>query len=486
MRSLADLARPVRLLALGALGLVVAALAATPSVGLGNVAAEKAVAARQPVPDAQPPATPPSGASIGDVLSIRPAHGTVVEIDAYYSSANAPVMPGMGPGGIRGPLPGSPVPLTAACPYPWYLTDRPYPTLLRVFNGFRTNRPAEDAPWLIPTVPDAIRPGVAPWISLPFRARMRRHLDNSAFAHCPNADRIFVVDEVIADYGGGPDPSWYRATPPLALAEWSELRDAALGYRLAYPSGATVEPLVEPDVLAAFKITMPDWPRASAFVRVHDGETYQDHLDPHSRPPLLAGAGLVPIHVRGHLDRPVPSPQMLGYKVERYDRVDTSTSSVSILINSQGRTYELGLRYSLGLDASQMLLNAFMALVESFEPDVLPGPTPTLPIRQALGPGPFISQEDAIERVRPRSREPLGLVEARLVSEAEARRTAGLCVATFRGHHDGVWIITNRPDPADPVPSTRWLVDATTGTEICGEPYQDAHQAPVPPTVVER
>ena len=93
----------------------------------------------------------------------------MVELDAYFSSANAPVLPGMGSGGAASP-PGSPVPLTAACPYPWYLTDRPFPTLLRVFNGFHGNRPSDGAPWLIPTVPEATQPGGPRWVQLPFHA----------------------------------------------------------------------------------------------------------------------------------------------------------------------------------------------------------------------------------------------------------------------------------------------------------------------------
>src|SRR5207248_2570700 len=121
------------------------------------------------------------GPSVKELLSNPPAPGEVVEVDAYFSGAGAPVLPGG-----WAPTPGS-----ATCPEfaNAALTDEPFQPILMVLNSAQANYLSTDDPWLIATVPEATRPNVRVLPQLPYHARLRGHLGDPAFAHCRFSER---------------------------------------------------------------------------------------------------------------------------------------------------------------------------------------------------------------------------------------------------------------------------------------------------------
>ena len=135
---------------------------------------------------------------VADVLRNPPAPGETVEVVAYFSGVGAPIFPGGPP----------PPPDQVVCPtfFSWSsaLTDRPFTAALLLLNGVQGNTLPDDAPWLVATTPEATRPGVRVVPQLPYHARLRGHLGDSAFAHCPHASRILVVEDVVTAYAEQP------------------------------------------------------------------------------------------------------------------------------------------------------------------------------------------------------------------------------------------------------------------------------------------
>ena len=162
----------------------------------------------------------------------------------------------------------------------------------------------------------------------------------------------------------------------------------------------------------------------------------------------------------------IDSQHLAGYQVDR--EASATERSVSVLFSGGGRTFELALRYPLGFDAPQPLLTAYSVIIETFRLDTPPGPTPTPPVKQALGAGPFLSKDEALMHVRERSGQDVTLLNAQLVSEAAARKSAEAC-DTFMSHPDGVWMFVVRGVFEEQTRTMRIYLDATTGEQLCGE-----------------
>ena len=60
------------------------------------------------------------------------------------------------------------------------------------------------------------------------------------------------------------------------------------------------------------------------------------------------------------------------------------------------------------------------------------------------------------------------LLNAQLVSEAEARKSADAC-NTFMSHPDGVWMLIVRGVFEEQTRTMRMYLDAMTGEQLCGE-----------------
>ncbi|MDI7278226.1 MAG: hypothetical protein QME94_19790, partial [Anaerolineae bacterium] len=405
------------------------------------------------------------GPGVADLLAAAPAPWERVEVDAYYSGAGALHLRG-------GPRPPSD---QVVCPDDWAaaLTDRPFPATLQLLNSVHSNALPADGAWLVAVTPEAATPGVRTVAQLPYHARLRGHLGDPAFVHCANAERIFVVEEVVKVYEdqppGGLQPAYPRRLPE-GYASWPRHLEPTLGYSLPYPPDWQAQRLDG----ATVSFSAPAPPGYALVVRVHEGEVRYDQYDPASLPPLLQGSSMGVFEQGWSFDEPVEGSQRLtGYTVEREGAPDER--SVSVLFAAHGRTYELSLRYPLGYAARQPLLTVLSAMVEGFRLDRLPPPSPTPPIRQELGPGPFLSVEEALERARRSQGVSLQLLHARLVSEAEARQVLGTgpC-ATFMGHPEGVWLLTVEGLLEGKARTMLLVLDAKTGQQLCGEEIDPA------------
>ena len=407
------------------------------------------------VPSPQPtPTLSIAGPSVADLMAHPPAAGQSVEIDAYFSGVAAPALPG-GPPPPEGQI---------ACPNAWEaaLTDRPFTPMLALLNGVCSNELPAGEPWLIAVTEEMLKPGVRARPDLPYHARLRGYLGDPRTADCQWAERIFVVQQVIAVY---PEKPPQPPALPAGRAAWPRRAIPAWGCSLPVPRGWRAEQLDD----VTFALTAPEWPRYPVVLRVHPGETHYDQYDPAQASPLLQGEGW------GVYEQGWASPAgeagdvqgLAGYRVDR--RPGTGERDVSVLFSAHGRTYELFLRYPTGYEAPQPLLSAYSAIVEGFRLDRPPEPSPTPPVHQALGAGPFITVEKALQGVQEaQEKESLQILSARLVSEAEAREVAGPC-ATFTGHPEGVWVLAVRGVFEGQLRTMRFFVDAATGSRLCGE-----------------
>ncbi len=403
----------------------------------------------------EPTAAPSDKQDVADLLRNPPSPGKSIEIDAYFSGTTTVPHPGGFP----------PPPDQVACPsfYGAALTDRPFLADLVVLNSIGGNPLPDDAPWLIAVTSDMLRPGVWQLPQLPYHARLRGHLGESVLAHCQHADRIFLVEQVVQVYEEKPAESLpYLRKPPDDYATWSRYHDANLGFGLSYPSDWHIDQLddVTWNLHATQRLDLP------LVVRVHSGETHLDQYDSTLMPPLLQGITSFGVYEQGGgFNRTIDSQHLDGYQVGHDDPTERS---VSVLFSGSGHTYELALRYPLGFDAPQPLLTAYSAIVESFRLDVRPGPSPTPPVKQVLGAGPFLSKDEALAHVHDSEGREVTLLEANLVPEAEARKSADAC-NTFETHPDGVWMLTVQGVFEEQIRMIRMYLDATTGEQLCGE-----------------
>ncbi len=411
-----------------------------------------------------PSAATTHGRDIADLLANPPAPGQEVELDAYFS-------PGWPfPGGPWAPLPDQ-----VWCPTnsTWQvaLTDRPFREALLYLNGAMGNSLPEDAAWLAAATPEGTEPGKTSWPDLPYHARLRGHLGDPAFSQCSNADRIFVVEEVVETYEQkAPEEIASSALQlPESFSGWTEYHDAALGYSLPQPDGwaVTAQTSPEPGIASALTLRSLQWPDYPVQVRVHLGETWYDQYEPASIPPLLQADGFGVYGQGGAFGRPLTAQPLDGFVAER--KASPGEQGVSALFSGNGYTYELSLRFPLGFEASQELLTTYTAIVESFQLDVQPGPTPTSPVKQSLGPGPFLTSDEAFTRIQEKGEgEGIELISARLVPEAETRMPSSPC-STFFGHPDGVWLLTVHGTFDGLARTMLYYVDAMTGESLCGE-----------------
>jgi hypothetical protein len=392
---------------------------------------------------------------VADLLRDPPPPGKSVEVDAYFNGAGDFPFSGGPP----------PAPDTVACPFRWFptLTDRPLRSFLSILNATTGNELPEGSPFLIAVNEEGKRPGVRSFPQLPYHAHFQGHLGDPAFAHCESADRIFLVDQVLTVYEKEPPGlSAYRQKLPDDYAAWPRYHDTALGFSLLHPPDWRIERLDD----VTWNLRAPQWPHYPVVVQVYTGETHYDQYDSASVPPLMQENVGWGVFEQDNVFDKADSQHLAGYQVDR--QAGPSERSVSVLFNGGGRTYELALTYPLGFDVPQPLLTAYSAIVVGFRSDVPPGSTPTPPVKQSLGTGPFFSQDEALTRVRERNGRESELLDAQLTSEAEARKLADAC-NTFMSHPDGVWVLTVRGVLEGTPRTMRLFLDAMGGEQLCGE-----------------
>ena len=275
--------------------------------------------------------------------------------------------------------PRPPQPDQVACPthmiWEVALTDRPFPATLQYLSTTQENRMPEDTAWLAVATPEGTQPGKVVWQRLPYKAQFRGHLGDPAYAHCPHADRIFVVDDVVATYAEKPDESTrYPMKLPEGYTTWPRYYDSSLGYSIPHPPDWLVAPSAEADLATAVALRAHEWPDYPVWVRVHTGETRYDQYDPGSIPALLDGDSFGIFEQGWAFDGQGEGQHLAGFQVERL--ASSTEQAVSVLFSANGYTYELALRFPLGFDAPQPLLTAYTVIVEGFRLDTPPVPHP--------------------------------------------------------------------------------------------------------------
>ncbi len=396
------------------------------------------------------------GPTVADLLKAPPAAGQRVEVDAYFSGATAPPMPGP-----------PPAPDQVNCPTTWSaaLTDRPFLATLAILNGLRSNTLPDDAPWLIAVSPEAMQPGRSEQAQLPYLARLRGYLGEPAFHHCDHADRFFVVEQVVTVYQPQPpEPPLDQQKAPADLADWPRYHNADFGYSLPLAADCKVEPqAASGDVLSDVALSGAKWQAFPLNIRVHAGPLNYDPYNPAQLPPLLQGNGFgVFEQAFVYADAGQQSGGLAGYEVDR------APGESAVLFSDSQRTYELVFRYPTGFEADQTLLTTLTAMIYGFRLDQSPGPTSTPPVKQTLGAGPFLTEAEALAKVRTQNDATPELIEGQLVTEAAARDLNGPC-SSFAGHPDGVWLLTVRGEFEGQTRTMRVYLNATTGDQLCGE-----------------
>jgi hypothetical protein len=404
----------------------------------------------------QPPVTPQAaGDDIARLLQNPPAPGTSVEIDAYvwhgWSDRE-------GSSSIDHDAHGCPI-LSGATTL---LTDQPTPWLISILNEWFANAtpdyPPDSATWLVMNGDDRI----------PYHARLRGHLGDPSTAPCSFAKHIFTLEGIVTTYEQHP-PDLREIKVPDTYPNWLRYHDPDLGYSFRYPADWKVETLPAAGLVAALAVRSPQHPDDPILVRVHAGETYYDQYNSANPPPLLKSEGFFGLFEQAniHVKSTVDHQHLTGYYT-RYTLPDGHSQQTTVFLNAGGRTYELILRYPMGLEASRDLTDTYTLFVLGFQFDVPPGPTPMPPIKQALGQGPFLNRDQIFALVRKQYGAEATLLDGQLVSEAAARKNADSC-SNFQGHPEGVWAITIH-GIADGEPGTiRLQLDATTGAELCRE-----------------
>ena len=377
--------------------------------------------------------------TVAGLLASPPAAGKTVDLDAYLSPAGR---------ALCGPASST------------LLADEPFAAQLAVLGSPQANSlPAGG--WLV--LGNAPEP-------LPYRARLRGRLEEGPAPGGCGAARIFTMERVVRVYASAP--------PPAGLgdpATWPRQEEPEAGYSVPVPPGWRAEVSAEAQELA---LRSAQWPAISITIRTHPGETHADPYEPDPGPPLLQGqrwsvfAQAQPVGPGS-----AAGGGLAGYRIDRTE--GSGGRAVSVLFSGHGRTYELTLHYRLGLGALQPALDAYSGVVAGFGLAVPPEPSPTPPVRQALGAGPFLSEERALAAGCGCLAQQIDVVLAQqLVSEAQARQLGGAC-ATFRGHTDGVWALTVRTPLAPHTGALRLFLDAATGRELCRE-EADPQALPTP------
>jgi len=381
----------------------------------------------------------PTHADIAALLAHPSAPGDVVEIDAFYAGAYGWGGPGWGRAESMTHCPSR---MTAP------LTDRPLPLFLRHLDTTQSNVPPESAAWLVATDAEG---SVQP--ELPYHARFQGHFAEDAFAHCDDAGRIFVIEEVVAVYEPSIEALQAEARRGGAAA-WPRVRDAARGYSTGLAPGWTVEG--EGTDLVAFR--HPAWPTYPITLTVREGEiamgdraSYRQRLPQRPEvPPLLAQEDECPAPV--------------------------GEQCIAVSLSGRGRTYELRVVHPVGLEAPQALLDALTGMVDRFEIEGMATRTPTPEVATTLGEGPFIARPTAEARAMELIPwKTFRVEELELVTEAEARALRRCDIdygATSRddarAHPQAVWVARLTGAREDGTQATYFTyLDAVSGMHLC-------------------
>jgi hypothetical protein len=282
-------------------------------------------------------ASAPSSSDIAKLLANpRPAPGTPIEIDAYFSSVEGMSL--------------SPETAADICFSTAVLTDKPMLPVLRVLNITTVNNLPRGMPRLIPMIsPNFASTGGG--AALPYHGRLRGHLDDPRYRQCPNAAQIFVVDTVLSDYGTrAPVLRGATLELPGAYSQWALYRDEQHQFQVRHP---------------------PHW---QVDARTTSGGMQIVFGDRAATKPMSVTLNVragtwpeVPTFQQGWVfGQPLTPAAPLWADVMANCRSTDTTRTISTVFSADNRTYALTMTYPVGPDASQDVLTTYSAIVESF------------------------------------------------------------------------------------------------------------------------
>jgi hypothetical protein len=346
--------------------------------------------------------------------------------------------------------------------------------------------PELDSPWLIPVVTEPNN------TFIPYHARYQGHLNDPKYAHCPYADRLFVVEKIVTVYTQDPptpEPMSTYVHWPTNLEAWKTMRPASGGYSFLYPPDWQLTISKELDTLETITLTSPTNSAEQIVIQTYAGEQYYDPLGgSEDQPPLLrSGYSSFAIFdpAESHSFGPnavidaLPKQHLTVYGLSGLENAEVSSR---IVVNGAGNAHSFTLHAADRRNYAE-ISNIFRAVIVSIRFDEMPKPIPTPVIKDQLGAGPFLDDAGITKALASYSAElaqihvqmEFRFTSKELLSEKEYRERFPDC--TFAGHPDGIWLLHGTlsvSTQGDGLGSV--AMDATTGGILCF-----GHTGPVTP-----
>jgi hypothetical protein len=339
------------------------------------------------------------------------------------------------------------------------LTDHPFMTEFSVAGVVLPNPVPPDFAALRLVIP--YRLGI---IDVPPRARLRGHLLDPAYQTCPNADRIFVLDELVGSVpvaGSAGQSAQQSGGVVNAVMPWSS---SLVGLGLDIPGGWSVQETRNAGSILEARFQSPDAARVVTLT-VFAGVTSWAADSGIAPPAPLVGERRLVSHAGPATARLV-------------DAVGDETPpgrnrEIRLVFDYDGKTVVLSVRFIDGAALDGALLDRFTAMAASFhfdKPLEITDPLdPRLTARADLGSGPFIGKDTASAAAIRLSRlSKASVVSARLVSEKEAREAQAATCREFPERPEAVWLVDVKGTLPTGLQTERLVyLDATTGESIC-------------------
>jgi hypothetical protein len=364
-----------------------------------------------------------------------------IEITAYVTE------PPLLLDGPRTPPPGCPVATESLA----WLSDVPVSTHFDVAGVTLANRLPVNLPVLRLVTPYRLG-----FIDVPDHATLRGRLLDEAYARCPNAELLFILEAVVEEHDSRPPE-----TAPIPPVEWLTWSDDDTGVETSYPATWQVEERRGAGAIVRATFRRPDDGEPVRLSVIRDETIW--------RP----GDGMPPDPLRGARQERVDAGPVPARLVDAFDDAGPGLREARFVLNHSGNTVVLSLRYSdgeaLDREGLAILETMFERLSLTGEIGLTDPMEPALFAQDEIGDGPFLSETEARYRAGMVS----GLigfdtVDARLVAEAEARRAVPGACGAFEGQPGGVWLVTVRgQSPSGQQVERVVFLDASTGARLC-------------------
>ncbi len=333
------------------------------------------------------------------------------------------------------------------------LSDTPIDTQFEIAGTTLPNeRLAEDVPVLRLVVPYRLG-----FIEIPERATLRGYVLDEEHADCPSANSLFVLEEVVEEL-----PADREDNQDEFNGEWASIQSETGAITIDYPAEWEVEEQ-DTGVSARYRFLGPE-PFRTIRLEVNEGETYW-HPD--------ADGGNPPDVLGGDWRKLAEVGDATARLVDDRRRTSSNEREVRLVFNHQGMTIFLAMVTRDGIELDTESLGVFSEIASriQFDGDVaMSDPMdPVLAAGEELGEGPYLSEPDAhYVALTASGMTGAQVIEARLVSERDARTAVDGACHNFDGRPSGVWLVT--VDGVTPSGSeTQRLVylNAETGDRLC-------------------